>query len=202
MRSPVTAEKKVEGERSVLENIPQRRDSVREQGQSLNVAPHDTDTQMSREDYCPGSACVFGLLLQIHGHTFCVEKLTHVLLLYSLYTRVRAQQTDRSVSHLLFIYTYSDTVWQKGEKQCSKKHAILSHTFSASRHSHTLTTHTNGTAQLSQTIDVCVVKTNFLSILTQLLTPPNTNIHIHYLSYLFFPKKSLILPLTDFHVLV
>lgn len=63
-----------ESERSLLDNIPQKKNrvSVREQGQSLTATPHDTDTQISSEDHCPGSACVFALLLQIHGHTFGV----------------------------------------------------------------------------------------------------------------------------------
>lgn len=58
---------KVDGERSELDGIPQRRHSVREQGQSLTAATQDADTQISGEDYCPGSACVLVLLLQIDG---------------------------------------------------------------------------------------------------------------------------------------
>lgn len=67
---------KVKGERSVLDNIPQRRDSVRERAgtQSLNAAPLDTNIQISCEDYFTGSACVFAPSLQIHGHTRSCRK--------------------------------------------------------------------------------------------------------------------------------
>lgn len=60
---------KIEGERLMLDKYSSKKRQCQRAGQSLNAAPHGTDIQISSEDYCSGNACVFALLLQIHGHT-------------------------------------------------------------------------------------------------------------------------------------
>lgn len=96
MRSPVKSETRLKVKVSAMDDIPQRRVGVREQGQSLIVTPHGSDTQIRSKDHCPGSACVFARLLQIHGHTL-VSGSSHTLPQYILHKFMRTHK-NRQIS--------------------------------------------------------------------------------------------------------
>ncbi len=114
------------------------RHSVREQGQSQSEAPHDTDTQISGEDYCPGSACAFAPSLQIRGRTL-VSVSSHAQLLYIAHTDGQSR-TCLSCTCTVML--------QDKNVRNNVAQDLLSQAFAPSRHSHILTTHTHSTAQL------------------------------------------------------
>lgn len=135
-------------------------DSVREQGRSLNEAPHDTDTQISSDDYCPGSACVLAPLLQIHGHTL-VWGSSHTQLLYILRTCAHTQ--TGSLTPVCHVHVR----WCCTTKMVRNKTAqnVLSHTHSLQAGVHILSPHTPA-ARLSwgkQVISVLLKPAFYLS---------------------------------------